>query len=131
MNPDPFTVAPPKRTSKLGLRANDARAEEAIVMRNSGVPRQYVEVSKTIRFWETRLVPVRPLRQKHPRTFHVASRLLPTQDRERFVEEWSSWWYDMADRPLRNRAAYVLRILMWVGPKTAWIQRTQKRRRQA
>ncbi|MFF2780577.1 hypothetical protein ACFVU3_37465 [Streptomyces sp. NPDC058052] len=83
-------------------------------------------MSKSVRFWETRPVP--PSRPARPRTFGFASCLLPRQERERFVEEWSGWWYDIADRPLRARAGYLVRVLLWVGPRTAWIQRTHKRR---
>ncbi|MFJ5829573.1 hypothetical protein [Streptomyces sp. NPDC093089] len=123
-NPDVFAREPADRPPRPGQLSKNVQDAQTIAKTSGAV--QYVETPKAIRFWETRLVAIKP--PKPPRTFDFASRLLPTQERERCLAEWSSFLYDMGDRPRRSRAAYMIQVLLWVGPTMAWIQRMEKRR---
>ncbi|MFD7980203.1 hypothetical protein [Streptomyces sp. NPDC059071] len=125
-NSDASGREPAERPVSPGKLADDVRVARAIA-KSTGVV-QYVEAPKTIRFWERRVIAIKPPRTPQPpRTFGFASWLLPRQDRERYVEEWSAFWYDMRDTPLRSRVAYMILVLLWSSPKTAWVRRMEKR----
>lgn len=55
--------------------------------------------------------------------------LLPTQDRERWTEEWMAEWVDLGSRPRRTRMAFLLRVALRSGPHLAWTLRQTRRQR--
>ncbi|MBW5424329.1 hypothetical protein GKQ77_22625 [Streptomyces sp. BG9H] len=62
-------------------------------------------------------------RPRRSRCVNLAARLLPCQDRERWLEEWQAEWFDLAARPARVRVGFVARLVLHSGPRLAWLLR--------
>ncbi|AZM51852.1 hypothetical protein DMA15_04000 [Streptomyces sp. WAC 01529] len=69
------------------------------------------------------LAPPPESRSRRSRCVNLAARLLPCQDRERWLEEWQAEWFDLGARPARVRVAFVARLVLHSGPRLAWLLR--------
>ncbi|MFF2780576.1 hypothetical protein ACFVU3_37460 [Streptomyces sp. NPDC058052] len=61
----------------------------------------------------------------------AAVRLLPPRQRNRWAEEWTAEWHDMAGAPRLARVAFLARLLLRSGPALAWVLRVHRRREAA
>ncbi|MFJ7070531.1 hypothetical protein [Streptomyces sp. NPDC101115] len=80
-------------------------------------------------------VPPRLTRQQPKRrgrrAIDLVARLLPRGSSERWQEEWSAEWQDMAGASRRARWTFLARLLLRTGPTLAWVLRVQQRKEAA